>query len=584
MADVRSTGSAAAVRQPTSGAADHVVLVDHHGRPTGSQPKLAAHSASTRLHLAFSAYVTRAGGDVLLTRRAETKPTWPGAWTNACCGHPQLGETLREAVVRRVQQELGLTVRRIALAVPDFVYRARMDDGTVEHELCPVVLAEVDGDVLPDPDEVDDVCWVPWVALRERAERDPGSLSPWSAAQIVELARLGDGPDQWWAEPLAGAWVDHPLLDVANLVTTVDHDDGSPVDPSADALDTVGRPLHHVLDRFLAQGAAELHELGPMLSEMVEEVRGLIDAGGKRLRPAFVYWGHRATGADHDDAVLVPAAAVELLHTFALLHDDVMDRSARRRGRATAHTALAYRHHVTGRLGDSAWFGASAAVLAGDLAYVWADELFDLTPLPASALARARDVFTLLRKEVTAGQYLDLLLATDREADEATARQVALLKSARYTVTRPLQLGAALGRPDGAAAVAPALQRYGDAVGLAFQLRDDVLGLFGDPAETGKSALDDLREGKRTLLVLRALRLADADERRLLQQILGDPDLDEDDADVVRGIVRRTGALASIEVLLDAQHAVAERALTRVPEPARSALRDLAGRAIRRRT
>ena len=266
-------------------------------------------------------------------------------------------------------------------------------------------------------------------------------------------------------------------------------------------------PLASVLAEFVAIRRRQLEELDPALGEVGAEISALLDAGGKRLRPAFVYWGHRATGAHHDPEVLLPAGAVELLHTFALLHDDVMDRSLERRGRAAGHAALADRHRQDDRLGDSDWFGCSAAVLAGDLTFVWADELFESAAIAPDVLARARCVFTTLRAEVIAGQYLDLGLAAARDADEAAAHKVALLKSARYTVTRPLLIGAALS-PSAGVAVEEILRSYGDAVGVAFQMRDDVLGLFGDPATTGKGVLDDLREGKRTLLLLRALRLA----------------------------------------------------------------------------
>ena len=181
-----------------------------------------------------------------------------------------------------------------------------------------------------------------------------------------------------------------------------------------------------------------------------------------------------------------------------------------------------------------------------------------------------------------AGQYLDLRLAALPCPDEASAQHVALLKSGRYTVTRPLQLGVALATGDPDPALTDALTTYGDAVGVAFQLRDDVLGLFGDPVETGKSCVDDLREGKRTLLVLRALALASPSEGRVLRGALGDPELDDDDADRCREIVADSGALASIETLLRAHHAAASAALVAVPEPAREALEALASIAIQR--
>jgi len=560
-------------------ALEHVVLLDDRGRAAGTAAKAGAHTAATPFHLAFSCHVVDGDGRLLLTRRALAKRTWPGAWTNGCCGHPQLGEHLGDAIDRRVREELGLGIVRAAVALPDFAYRAEMPDGTVEHELCPVVIAQVTGVPMPDPDEVDDLEWVAWPDLVQRAALEPWSLSPWSVEQIRQLTGLGVEPLAWLDDPaaaLAAPLLDRPIGPLAvHRPPTVTSGD--------DALAVVRGPLTAILDDFLAAKAPETDAVHAVLGEVTDEIRSLVAAGGKRLRPAFVYWGHRAAGAAHDDAVLRPAAAVELLHTFALLHDDVMDRSATRRGRPSAYAALSAAHERQQRLGDADWFGCSAAILAGDLTYVWADELFDRTALPPDAVARARAVFTDLRREVIAGQYLDLVLAADDEAREDGARQVALLKSARYTVTRPLLLGAALAPAADGARVGPALRAYGDAVGLAFQMRDDVLGLYGNPAETGKSALDDLREGKRTLLVLRAIRLADDAQRRVLRACLGDPHLDEAQADEARRVVAATGALASVEALIAAQHAVALAAIRTLPQPARTSLTELADLAICRR-
>jgi isopentenyl-diphosphate delta-isomerase type 1 len=572
------------------GAPEHVVVLDGRSRPTHTAPKSSVHDAHTPLHLAFSCHVVRADGSVLLTRRSVAKRTWPGVWTNACCGHPQLGETLASAVARRLRDELGLGVRRLVLAVPDFTYRAAMDDGTVEHELCPVLVAEVEGDPRPVAREVDDLVWVPWAELVRRAQVEPSSLSPWCVAQVARLAPVVGtagpaSPEAWLAQP-DGAWgglVHAPVqlgrsLGAAEPLATIWATPAPERGP--EPVDVVADGLERTLTRFLDGVTAEAEAIDPLLGEVTGEVRGLVAAGGKRLRPAFVYWGHRATGADHDDAVFAPAAAVELLHTFALLHDDVMDRSATRRGRPAAHVALAGVHGGD----DAAWFGTSAAILAGDLTYVWADRLFDGADIAPAALARARAVFTTLREEVVAGQYLDLRLASDPAAHELAAERVALLKSARYTVSRPLLLGAALAEPQPEPALHAALQTYGDAVGMAFQMRDDLLGIFGDEVETGKGTLDDLREGKRTVLALRALRLVSGRDRQLLRDSLGDPSLTEERAEDVRGAIFRSGAAASVEALITAQHARALSTLPAVPEPARSALVELAATAIERRS
>ncbi len=576
----------AGVEPPT----EHVVLIDELGRPDRVIDKSAAHHAATPVHLAFSSHLVRADGSVLLTRRATTKATWPGTWTNGCCGHPQVGETLRSAVTRRICEELGLRVVRAGVAVPDFAYRAAMVDGTVEHELCPVLVVEVDGELDLDPGEVDSVEWLTWDALVDRVEHAPESLSPWSVEQVRRLEAMGVDPLVWLdREPhgLLDVGLDEPIeLGSTSTRDAVLRPDRAPTEDRVadDPLRTVAGPLGGVMDQFLSAKAHELRAIDPGADAIASEIQALVDAGGKRLRPAFVYWGHRATGADHDDAVLRPAAAVELLHTFALLHDDVMDRSDTRRGNPSAFVSLAARHQRMGSVGDPEWFGLSAAILAGDLAFVWADELLEAADLSPEVLDRARRVFTTLRTEVLAGQYLDLALAASPAADERDAERVAMLKSARYTVTRPLLLGATLGSPTGAVddGLEDALTRYGDAVGLAFQMRDDVLGIFGDPSVTGKGGLDDLREGKRTVLMLRAMRLADPAGRAVLEATLGDPEVDDAAAQRCREVIAGSGALASVEALIADRHARALAAIAELDGTARDALDGLASSAIER--
>lgn len=345
-------------------------------------------------------------------------------------------------------------------------------------------------------------------------------------------------------------------------------------DAPTDALAAVASDVDRLLSDFLDGARERLVALDPALEPVGRELAGLVTAGGKRLRPAFVHWGHRATGADPDPRVLHPAAAVELLHTFALVHDDIMDRSPTRRGRAAVHRALAGVHREEGLDGDPEWFGVAGGILAGDLMFVWADELFEQSALPADRLARARAVFTRLRVEVMAGQYLDLRLAGLPAADEDESLHVSLLKSGRYTVTRPLQLGAAIGDAD--EVLDAALTAYGDAIGVAFQLRDDILGLLGDPAETGKGELSDLREGKRTLLVLKARRAAGPSAAAAIDRIVGNPDATAEDAARIREIVTATGALAEVEAELTQRRDAALRALAPVPQPARAALEELA--------
>ena len=545
------------------------MLLDDSGTVRGTTAKHSVHHACTPLHLAFSCYVVDVEGRVLLTRRAVTKRTWPATWTNACCGHPRLGETLRDAVRRHLRSELNVAPTAMSLALGDFVYRATMPDGTIEHEWCPVVVATVDAAIDPNPDEVDDFHWMSWTSLVERARDDADSLSPWCVLQVERLAQATSCLTQ-----LLGA------KDPANSLLDVCPGTNRAAAPS---IEPIVSPVRDRVDcytsSFLHQRRGDVAEADDAMCVLHSAVGGLAGAGGKRLRPAFVEAGYLAAGGAPAGAPIQAAAAVEMLHTFALIHDDVMDRSATRRGAPTVQHRMA----AELRSSDGAdWFGMSAAILAGDLAFVWADQMFDDVDehLPAAYRRAARSRFDQLRTEVIAGQYLDLRISAEPTATERDALRVALLKSARYTVSRPLQIGAALaGADDG---LCEQLERYGDAVGLAFQLRDDILGLFGSTEATGKPRLDDLREGKRTVLMVRALGLAPPTGRAVLEATLGCSTIDEACAARCRDIVAGSGALASVEATIDIHLARAVQLAAAFDEPTRTQLTMLAQYAARR--
>ncbi|MEV0605649.1 polyprenyl synthetase family protein [Polymorphospora rubra] len=266
---------------------------------------------------------------------------------------------------------------------------------------------------------------------------------------------------------------------------------------------------------------------------------------GKRLRPAFGYWGYRGAGAPDSDQVVTGLAALELVQASALIHDDLMDRSDTRRGEPAVHRRFAGQHRAAGWQGNPDGYGDSAAILLGDLCLVWSDELLHRCGLAPEVVARARPDFDEMRTEVTVGQYLDVLTQVTGDTSVERAGKVARYKSAKYTVERPLLIGSALaGAP---AALRATYSAYGLPLGEAFQMRDDVLGVFGDPSVTGKPAGDDLREGKRTYLVAAAFEATGDAGRAELAARLGAPDLDADGIERLRAVIVDSGALDRTE-------------------------------------
>ena len=341
------------------------------------------------------------------------------------------------------------------------------------------------------------------------------------------------------------------------------------------------------LRAFTARWRAELADVDAGLLPAMDVLDGLL-SGGKRLRPAFCYWAWRGAGGDPagpggDDAIVAAAASLELLQASALIHDDVMDDSDTRRGRPAAHRAFAELHHRNGWRAPSSVFGTGAAILLGDLCLAWSDAMFTGCGLAPEAVAAARPVYDAMRTELMCGQYLDLAEQARGVSSVESALHVVRYKSAKYTVERPLHVGAALaGRAD----LTGAYTAFGMPLGVAFQLRDDVLGVFGDPAETGKPAGDDLREGKRTVLVASALERAGSAGAEVLRARLGDPELDASGVAELRDIIRDSGALAACESMIDGYAAESRRALAAAPitDHARTALSALATAATTRRS
>ncbi|MFJ3875869.1 cytochrome P450 [Streptomyces sp. NPDC090077] len=301
-------------------------------------------------------------------------------------------------------------------------------------------------------------------------------------------------------------------------------------------------------------------------TEVTDVLGELVLGGGKRIRPVLCAAGWHAGGGSGDQGpMLQVAASLEMFHAFALVHDDVMDRSATRRGRPSVHQAVAARH--SGHP-DAAWLGTSAAVLLGDLALAWSDELLHTAGLSPDRLAAAAAVMDEMRTELMFGQYLDLLTTGRPSADLEAALRIARLKSGRYTVERPLQLGAVLAGAD--AEVGAVLSAFGLPLGEAFQLRDDLLGAFGTSDQTGKPEGEDLRAGKHTPLLALALRRADPAERGLLTACGRPGALGTEQVARIRAVLEGTGARAEVEAMVEERRGQALRVLEESALPAAS--------------
>lgn len=317
-----------------------------------------------------------------------------------------------------------------------------------------------------------------------------------------------------------------------------------------------------VLRSYVDEEAGHLVAVDDALAPVAEQLRGA--AGhGKRLRAAFCCWGWRAAGQPDDDALVRAAAAMELVHAAAIVHDDLIDDSPLRHGLPTAHVALEAVLARDGRRRPRA-AARSLAMLVGDHLMALAGQLFAGSGLPAAYLARARGLWAELARELVAGECLEIL-HTGGRPDTGTSLKVVRYKTAKYTVEHPLLIGGLL------AGAGPGLREaysaYGLPLGEAFQLRDDLLGLFGDPERTGKAGLDDLRTHRPTALLAETWEAADASQRERLRGVLGRSDLDETHLREVRALMRELKAPQRVERMIGARVERATRALDSADTP-----------------
>ena len=302
-----------------------------------------------------------------------------------------------------------------------------------------------------------------------------------------------------------------------------------------------------VLADFTKVRSAALTEIGSELQPVASAMSEFITDGGKRFRPIFAYLGYLGAGAGEREEILRACTALELVHVCALIHDDVMDGSDTRRNKPAIHRLFQSLHDQSSYQGNSERFGIASAILLGDLALVWADRLLVESGITREEFISAQDVFADMRDELMAGQYLDVLEGALATTSVERSLKVARFKSGKYSIERPLHFGASLaGRPE----LNKAYSDFGLPLGEAFQLRDDVLGVFGDPKVTGKPAGDDIREGKRTVLIAVTMENCSPAQREKVVAALGNEQLSELQISEVQELITNSGALAEVEKLI----------------------------------
>jgi geranylgeranyl diphosphate synthase, type I len=334
------------------------------------------------------------------------------------------------------------------------------------------------------------------------------------------------------------------------------------------------------LQDFLTAQSNYFTSIAPELKPTATSLSAFVINGGKRFRPLFAAVGAIGAGSNLSQSEIRAFSSLELLQACALVHDDLMDASDTRRGEPAIHKLFESMHAAEKYQGSATQFGLSASVLIGDLALIWSDQMLNSSGISKDSLLAALSVHDEMRVELIAGQYLDVFEQARGTQSVAQALNIARYKSAKYTIERPLHLGAAIAMPDATkrAQIVSIYSEFGLPLGEAFQLRDDLLGVFGDPKVTGKPAGDDLREGKRTVLMAMTHdRISGAAEAEFMQEF-GNHDISESAIARLQEIISETGAAMHVEDLIEELTSTALEALNRdeiVPQ-ARELLTEMA--------
>ena len=335
--------------------------------------------------------------------------------------------------------------------------------------------------------------------------------------------------------------------------------------------------INSSLERFVIRESQLLNGIGNELEIATSAMSRYILGSGKRLRPLFAYVGYLGTQNQLNQSLITAFSSLELIHVCALMHDDLMDSSDTRRGVPSLHREFENYHRSNGLTGRADQFGAATAILLGDLALVWSAKMFHQSGIKNEELINSLEIYDELRVELMAGQFLDINEQTLSTSSIERSMKIARYKSGKYTIERPLHFGAALG---GRKDLFEAYSNYGLPLGEAFQLRDDLLGVFGESEITGKPTGDDLLEGKRTALIAKTFELANASQAMALSMVLGKRDATLESIERAKSIIIETGAQKFVEQMITDLSEQAHSAISGLPNE--SALSELISIAAKR--
>lgn len=497
---------------------ENVILVDENDNEIGTMEKIKAHEEGGKLHRAFSIFVFNTDGEMMLQKRADSKYHAPGKWTNTCCSHPRKGETLEEATRRRLDEEMGFTCDMEK--VFDFIYRADVGKGLTEWEYDHVFIGIYDDEPELNPDEASDWKWIDPDVLLEDVEKNPDDYTPWFKEVVDEVVeKFEENKDKFLG--------------------------------TEEELDFKGTLAHYKskveeeMRKYFDEKSDSFEYKDEFVEESIELLKDFTLRGGKRIRATLITMAYRGYSGDKSDKRIIrPSAAMEFMQGALLTHDDIIDDADMRRGKRTPHIWIKdwYQENVADDEREAKKYGTDMAIILGDLYNSFGIDCILGSGFSEKKKLDALKIYNSTFEKTGKGQILDIWFSEGRsdDLDEEDHYNVIDRKTVEYSVTRPMMIGAKLaGAPDEQLEV---IRNFSFPLGRAYQLQDDLLDFFADEEKLGKPILADLKEGKHTIMVIKALENGNEEQVERLRELLGSDELSEKDIEDARRIMKETGS------------------------------------------